>query len=53
MDGRANALVSIATAQISAHRIVDIPIGWFAIRAQQANRSHHLTGLAVPALRNV
>jgi hypothetical protein len=53
MDGRANALICTAAAQISAHRIVDFRIGRFAVRVQQTNRGHHLAGLTIPALRNI
>src|SRR6266403_2139303 len=53
MNGRANALICIAATQISAHRIVDFRIGRLAVRVQQTNRGHHLTGLTIPALRNI
>jgi hypothetical protein len=53
MDGRTNALIRIAAAQISTHRIVDVRIGRFTVRVQQTNRGHHLTGLTISALRNI
>lgn len=53
MDGRADALVCTAAADISAHRIVDVLVGRFAVTAQQTNRGHHLPGLAIAALWHI
>jgi hypothetical protein len=53
MDGRADALVCIAPADISAHRIIDVLVGRFAVVAQQTDRCHDLPGLAIAALWHI
>ena len=53
MDGRADPLVRVAAANISAHCVIDILVGRFAVSAQQANGGHHLSGLAIPTLRHI
>src|SRR5262249_41251486 len=53
MDRSANAVVRVATADVTAHCIVDVLVGRFAIRAQQADCRHHLAGLAISTLRDI
>src|SRR6266700_1092575 len=53
MDSRADALVGVAAANVSAHPIVNVLIRRFTISAQQTNCGHHLAGLAITTLRNV
>src|ERR1700722_8913776 len=53
VDGFADALVRAAAADVSAHGIVNIRIGWVGFLRQQRRRGHDLPGLAVSALRHV
>jgi hypothetical protein len=53
MDSRADALVGVAAANVSAHPIVNVLVRRFAISAQQTDCSHHLAGLAITTLRDV
>jgi len=53
VDGFADALVRAAAADVSAHGIVNIRIGWIGFLRQQRRRGHDLPGLAVSALRHV
>ena len=53
VDGHANAQVSAATAEIAVHCLVDVAIGGAGVLGKQGGSRHDLSGLAVPALRNV
>src|SRR5882672_5316736 len=53
MNGLSNARVGSATADVAAHRFVNIFIRGFVNLRQQHGCAHDLPGLAVPALRHV
>ena len=53
MNGRTNALVGGATAQIAVHGGVDLRIGGMGGFRQQSNGGHDLAGLTITALRHI
>jgi hypothetical protein len=53
VDGRANAMIGAAAAEITTERIIDVAVGWFPVCCQQGNRGYHLARLTVAALRDV
>ncbi len=53
MNGRPDAGVGTATAEISGHRRVDICVSWLVLLPEKGRRTHDLAGLAIPALRDV
>src|SRR5271163_248066 len=53
MDRNPDALVGAAATQMAIHSGGDVAIAWLRILAQQRNGFHHLTGLAVAALRDL
>src|SRR5882762_1883135 len=53
MNGLSNARVGSATADVAAHRFVNIFIRRFVNLRQQHRCAHDLPGLAVPALRHI
>src|ERR1700730_16947947 len=48
-----NANVAAAAADVSIHRCINILVRWLRSFGQQRNRGHHLSSLAVAALRHV
>src|SRR6266849_938489 len=52
-DGRGDALIAAAAADVAAHRVVDLPLGGVIGRGEEGGRLHDLGGLAVAALRHV
>jgi len=53
MDGRPDAAVGRAAADVPAHRLVDVAVGRRRVARQERRRRHDLAGLAVAALRYV
>ena len=53
VNGGADAGVGGAAAEISAHRLIDVLIGWLGGRAEESGRRHDLAGLAIAALRHL
>ena len=53
VDGRADALVGAAAADVAGHRGVDVGVGGLRLRGEQRRGRHDLAGLAVAALRHV
>src|ERR1700756_2617139 len=53
MNGLPDARVGSAAADIAAHRLINILVGWFWNLGQQHRRAHNLPGLAIAALRHV
>src|SRR5271154_1414542 len=53
MDGSADALVGAATADVSAHEVVDVGVGRLRLFCEQRDCGHNLSRLAVAALGNV
>src|SRR5215212_7356505 len=53
LHGAANALVGGAAAEITAHRRINIRVGWIAALGQEADRRHDLPGLTIAALRHI
>ena len=53
MDRAANVPVGSAAADVAAHGLVDIGVGWLRFLREQRGRAHDLPGLAVAALRNI
>src|SRR3954471_8803850 len=53
MDGRPNALVSSAAANIPCHLLIDVAVARMRFRGEQGNCLHDLSRLAVSALRNI
>src|SRR4051812_32587524 len=51
-DGRGNALIAAAAAEIARHAVVDVLVGWRGLLLQKRRRLHDLPGLAVAALRH-
>src|SRR4051794_21621610 len=51
-DGRFDALVAAAAAEIAGHRIHDVLVGRSGLRLEQGGGLHDLPGLAVAALRH-
>src|SRR5688500_11573870 len=51
-DGRVNALVAAATAEIARHRVGDLLVGRRGLLLEQCRGLHDLAGLAVAALRH-
>src|SRR5689334_18423535 len=49
----ADSLVRSATAQVAAHRRVDIRVARVRILREQRDRRHDLSGLAIAALHDV
>src|SRR4029077_11618247 len=52
-DRGADSEVGAAATEVPGHGLVDLVVGGVAVRRQQRGRGNHLTGLAVPALRDV
>src|SRR6185503_18450121 len=53
LDGRPNALVGAAAADVSCHASVNVFIAGLRLVLEQGNGLHDLSGLAVAALRDV
>src|ERR1700730_17807824 len=53
VNGGANSVVGGATADIAAHGAVDFGVAGRGILLEQRGRRHHLTGLAITALRHL
>src|SRR5215472_12341291 len=53
MDRAPDSLVGTTAADVAAHCLVDIRVGGVEVLAKQRCRAHDLTGLAIPALRNL
>ena len=53
VDGRANALIGAAAAQVAGHGIVDVLVRGRRLLGQQRRGGHDLPGLAIPTLRDV
>src|SRR5439155_2338764 len=53
LDGGGDALIAAATANIPAHRSVDLVFGRVFVGCEQRRGLHDLTGLAIPALRYI
>jgi hypothetical protein len=53
LDGGPDAEVRPATAQVSAHRFVDVMVGRVRVVVQQRHCLHDLASLAVTALGHV
>jgi hypothetical protein len=53
VDGAADARVSAASANVSAHGFVNVVVGGLGIFLQEHSGAHDLTGLAIAALGNV
>lgn len=53
MDRSANPLISRTATNVSTHCGVNVIIGRGALHSQKRNRRHHLSGLTVPARRNL
>ena len=53
VDTGANSVIGGAADQIAGQRAVDVVVGGFRRFAEQRDRGHHLSRLAVPALRHV
>src|SRR5262250_2185382 len=53
MNGLTNTLIGAATADVAAHGIVDVCVGWGGFLGEQCGSRHDLSGLAVATLRNV
>src|SRR3954465_10542613 len=51
-NGRFDALVAAATAEVAGHRIHDVLVGRSGLRLEQGGGLHDLPGLAVAALRH-
>src|ERR1700733_368311 len=51
-DGRDNALIATAPADVAFHRFADLIVGWLLVAGQQRRRRHDLTSLAIAALRH-
>src|ERR1700691_2760954 len=51
-DGRDNAWIATAPADVAFHRFADLIVGWFLVAGQQRRRRHDLTSLAIAALRH-
>src|SRR5689334_2542095 len=46
LDGRADAAVRAAAADVAGHRVVDVGVGRMGVARQQGRRRHDLAGLA-------
>src|SRR4030095_16398502 len=53
MNGAANSRISPTAAEVAAHCVVDVAVGRVCFLRQQAGRRHHLSRLAVTALRDL
>src|SRR5438552_18536925 len=53
MDRRAHAHIGRAAADIAVHRGIDVRVARLLVLAEQADRRHDLTGLAVAALDDI
>ena len=53
MDCGTDAVVGAATADVAAHRCVDVAVGGVGVLRQQCGGTHDLAGVAVAALRDV
>src|SRR5260221_574231 len=53
LDGRGDALIAAAAADVAAHGVVDLALGRVLGRGEEGGRLHDLPGLAVAALRHV
>ena len=53
LDGRADALIRAAPADVAGHRLVDLGVGRARLLGEERRRLHDLAGLAVAALRDV
>src|SRR5262249_40890008 len=53
LDGRADARVGGAAADVAAHRVVDVLVGGLRRAIQQRRGGHDLPGLAVATLHDV
>src|SRR3954469_10732043 len=51
-DGRFDALVAAAAAEVAGHRVHDVLVGRSGLRLEQGGGLHDLPGLAVAALRH-
>src|ERR1700733_13516330 len=51
-DGRDNALIATAPADVAFHRVANLSVGRFLVASQQRRRRHDLAGLAIAALRH-
>src|SRR5260221_4701040 len=52
LDGRGDALIAAAAADVAAHGVVDLALGRVLGRGEEVGRLHDLPGLAVAALRH-
>src|SRR5258708_37485338 len=53
LDGRGDALIAAAAADVAAHGVVDLALGRVLGRGEDGGRLHGLPGLAGAALRHV
>src|SRR5438128_5982790 len=53
MNGAADPLIGPATADVAAHRLIDVGVGGPRILAQEYSGGHDLPRLAVTTLRHV
>lgn len=53
MNRGANPLVSRATAEIAAHRAVDIPVARHVVLREQGRGAHDLSGLTIATLHDI
>ena len=53
LDGRADALIRAAAADVAGHRLVDLGVGRARLLGEERRGLHDLAGLAVAALRDV
>src|SRR5512132_3842424 len=53
VDRLANPEVRRAAADVAAHRLIDLFVGWFRTAFEQRGSRHQLASLAVSALRHV
>ena len=53
MNRFANTGIGSAAAQIAAHGLIDIRVGWIRLPREKRSGGHDLSGLAVPALRHI
>src|SRR5512146_1773997 len=53
VDGRADARVGAAAADVAGHRLVDVGVARVRLGLEQRHRAHDLARLAVAALRHV
>src|SRR6185369_7466922 len=53
LDGGAHPGIGAATADVAAHRGIDVRVGRILVGGKQSGGAHELAGLAVAALRHV